>query len=164
MDLQDLINKPCWSPRREFPPSRLLSNRIFTSGEGIYLLTNPMFGEGDPVYAVGWAQSDYWAKRAWEVPFSGQLTAPPAQWGGPPSLQFLSRPKLLSFVAVLDFERTRPGAKTVTLFDGSYRFADGAFLYSAIHGTDGLTFIYESNAPNSTDQPVAIEFRLPEYK
>jgi hypothetical protein len=72
--------------------------------------------------------------------------APPAHWDGPLSLQFLGRQKLLAFAAVLGFERTRPGAKTVTLFDGSYRFADGAFLYNAINGTDRLTFIYESKA------------------
>jgi hypothetical protein len=69
------------------------------------------FGEGDPVRAVGWAESDYWAKRVWETPFSGRLDAPGAQWGGPPSLWFLGRPEVLSFASVLDFEKARPGAR-----------------------------------------------------
>jgi hypothetical protein len=161
MELKDLVSKACWSSRSEFPPSRPLCDRIFACGEGIYLLTNPRFRDGDPVYAIGWAQSDYWARRSWEVPFSGELSPSPAVWDGVPSLDFLGRPGVLLFAALLDFERKQPDAK-VTLLYGCYRFADGAFLYTAISGTGGITFIYSSNEPDATDEPVAIQLRLPD--
>src|SRR5262249_13115881 len=65
MNFQGVISKARWSPRSVFPPSRMVSSRIFACGEGLYLLTNPNLGEGDPVRAVGWAESDYWANRVW---------------------------------------------------------------------------------------------------
>jgi len=163
MDLLALISKVRWSPRSVFPPSRPLGGRIFTCGEGWYLMTNPKFGDGDPVRAVGWAQSDYWARRAWEVPpFSEDLVPAPPQWDHVPSLQVVGRPTALSFGNVRNFERAQPGAKTVTLVDARYRMTDGAFLYCAVHGTDGITYIYESNEPGPSDLPVAIEFKLQE--
>src|SRR5215468_7365980 len=110
MNLQGLISKTLWSPRPEFPPSRMVRRRIFACGEGIYLLTNPNFGEGDPVRAVGWAKGDSWAMHTWEM-FSGPLDAPVGQWAGPPSLGFLGRPEVLSFASVLDFEKAQPEAQ-----------------------------------------------------
>jgi len=66
---------------------------VFACGGGLYLLTNPRFGPAEPVRAVGWAESDYWARRTWDnPPFRGDLTIPPLQWDGPPSLTFLGRP------------------------------------------------------------------------
>jgi hypothetical protein len=165
VDIKNIISKARWSPRAVFPASYLLSNRVYSCGEGLYLLTNPKFGEGDPVRAVGWAESDYWAKRAWGIPpFDGELSSPPPQWERPPSLEFLSRPKVLSFGSVRDFESAQPGAKTVTLVNAKYRLTDGAFLYCTIHGTNGIMYIYASNQPEPADQPVAIEFNLPEGK
>ena len=164
MNLQELIGKTRWSPRAEFPPSRMVRNRIFACGEGIYLLTNPNFGEGDPVRAVGWAESDYWAERVWETPFSGQLDALTAQWGDPPSLRFLGRPKVLSFANVHDFEKTQPGARKAIMLVAKYRLSDGAFLHHVINGTDGITYFYASDEPLPEDLPVALEIRLPEHK
>ena len=46
----------------------------------------------------------------------------------------------------------------------SYRLTDGAFLYCAIHGANGITYIYASNNPRPRDWPVAIEFRLPDQE
>src|SRR5258708_38865617 len=140
----------------------MVSRRIFACGEGIYLLTNPNFGEGDPVRAVGWAESDYWAKRVWETPFSGQLDAPGAQWSGPPSLRFLVRPEVLSFASVLDFEKAQPGARKATVLVAKYRVTDGAFLHHVINGTDGITYFYASDEPLPEDLPVALEIGLPE--
>lgn len=154
----------CWTPRRFFPPSSSLSDRLFTCGSGFYLSTNPDHGEGDPVYAVGWAESDYWARRAWEVPFEGELTAPPAQWGPPPSLAFLGRPDSLSFADVYNFELAQPGSRKLTLVTASFRFTDSAFLYSLISGVDGINYSYASDPPKPADQPVAIEFRLSKLK
>jgi hypothetical protein len=126
-------------------------------------MANPRFGDSDPVRAVGWAQSDYWARRAWEVPpFSENLNPAPPQWDRIPSLQVVGRPAVLSFGNVHNFERAQPGAKTVTLVDARYRMTDGAFLYCAVHGTDGIAYIYESNKPSPSDLPVAIEFKLQE--
>jgi hypothetical protein len=164
MNLQGIIGKARWSRRAEFPPSRMVRNRIFACGEGIYLLTNPKFGQGDPVRAVGWAESDYWAERVWETPFSGQLDAPTAQWGGPPSLRFLGRPEILSFASVHDFEKAQPAARKATVLVAKYRVADGAFLHHIINGTDGVTYFYASDEPLPDDLPVALEIRLPEDK
>jgi hypothetical protein len=164
MRLKDLIKKALWSPRAEFPPSRMVRSRIFACGEGIYLLTNPRFGEGDPVRAVGWAESDYWAERVWETPFSGELDAPEAQWDGPPSLRFLGRPEVLSFAKVLDFEKARPGARKVTVLVEEYRVTDGAFLHHVINGTDRIKYFYASDEPMPEDLPVALEIQLPEHK
>jgi hypothetical protein len=164
MNLQDFIGKARWLPRTEFPASRMIRKRIFACGEGIYLLTNPNFGEGDPVRAVGWAESDYWAERVWETPFSGQLDALTAQRGGPPSLRFLGRPEVLSFASVHDFEKARPGTRKATMLVAKYRVTDGAFLYHVINGTDGVTYFYASDEPLPEDLPVALEIRLPEHK
>jgi hypothetical protein len=142
----------------------MVSGDIFTCGGGIYLLTNPNFGEGDPVRAVGWAESDYSAKRAWETPFSGGLEAPRAQWDGPPSLRFLGRPEILSFGSVLDFEKAQPGARKATVLVAKYRITDGGFLHHVINGTDGITYFYMSDEPLSEDLPVALDVRLPEHK
>lgn len=163
ISLPSLIGKKLWSPRAAFPPSRPLSNRVFTCGGGLYLMTNPKHGDGDPVRAVGWAQSDYWAQRAWESPpFRGELAPPLPQWDRPPSLEFLGRPEDLSFGSVRAFEKAQPEARKATLVNATYRLTDGAFLYCAINGTDGVTYIYGSNDPKPDQQPVAIEFRLPE--
>lgn len=159
MNLQELISIKCWSPRSFFPSSSPVNDRLFACGRGFYLLTNPKHGEGDPVYAVGWAESDYSARRAWETPFLGGLTWPPAQWGPPPSLVFLGRPDSLSYESVYNFERAQAGAKIATLVTASYRFNDGAFLASVISGI-GINYNYRSNSPCPTDQPIAIEFRL----
>lgn len=139
----------------------MVSSRIFDCGEGIYLLTNPNFGEGDPVRAAGWAESDYWAKRAWETPFSGRLDVPGAQRDGPPSLRFLGRPEILSFATVLDFEKAQPRALVATLLVAKYRVTDGAFLHHAIRGSDGITYFYASDEPLRENLPVALEIRLP---
>jgi hypothetical protein len=141
----------------------MITRRIFACGEGIYLPTNPNFGEGDPVRAVGWAESDYWAKRVWETPFTGLLDAPTPQWPGPPSLQFLGRPAVLSFAGVLDFEKAQPGARQATLLVATYRVTDGAFLHNTINGTDGITYFYAGDPlPEDVpeDLPVAFEIEL----
>jgi hypothetical protein len=46
--------------------------------------------------------------------------------------------------------------------DATYRLTDGAFLYCAINGVNGIKYVYSSNHPKPNDEPVAIEFRLPE--
>jgi hypothetical protein len=142
----------------------MVGDRIFACGEGIYLHTNPNFGGDDPVGIVGWAESDYWARRVWEVPFSARLDAPGAQWGGPPPLRFLGRPEVLSFASVLDFEKAQPGARKVTVATAHYRLSDGVFLFREIHGTDGITYSYASNEPLPDDLPVAVAILLPERK
>ncbi len=43
-----------------------------------------------------------------------------------------------------------------------YRMTDAAFLCFQIRGIGGVTYSYGSNDPQATDQPVAIELRLPE--
>ena len=165
MDLQDVIGKIRWSPRAEFPPSRMIGNRIFACGEGIYLLTNPNFGEGDPVRAVGWAESDYWAKRVWENPFSGQLDRPRVRRCNLPSLQFIGRPEVLSFDRVFDFEKAQSEARKATVLVANYRVSDGTFLQNMINGADGIKYFYASEEPLPEiipdDLPVAIEIRLP---
>jgi len=162
MSLPDFIGQARWAVRSEFPPSSLLGGRVFTCGDGWYLMTNPRRGLGDPVHSVGWAQSDYWARRSWEVPpFAGGLVPPQPQRLEVPSLRALGRPDVLAFEKVREFESRQPGAKTVTMVDARYRLTDGAFLFCAIHGCGGVTYIYASNEPGSSDQPVALQFQLP---
>jgi hypothetical protein len=114
------------------------------------------------VRAVGWAQSDYWAQRAWESPpFRGELAPPPPQWDRTPSLEFLGRPKDLSFGSVRDFESAQPGARKATLVNATYRLTDGAFLYCAINGTDGVTYIYGSSDPKPDHSCFALSRPFP---
>jgi len=168
VDLPTIIRKLRWTPRAAFPPSVTLSmgslgTGIFTCGDGLYLLSNSDYGEGDPVVAVGWAESDYWAKRTWDnPPFRGDLTAPQPEWRPPPSLAFLGRPQPLSYASIRDFEGAQPGARKATLLDATYRMTDGAFLYCTINGAQGITYVYASNHPKPNDEPVALEFQLPD--
>lgn len=158
MNLVDLVRFPRWSPRGAFPPSQELSPRVFALGEGFYLMTNPVRGEGDPVRAVGWAQSDYWARRVWDnPPFAGDLQAPPAQWEEPPSLEFLGRPARLSYKEVRAFERS----KGDTLESGNYRLTDGALLSIEVTGIGDVCYHFASTRPKAGDLPVAIEIGLP---
>jgi hypothetical protein len=128
------------------------------------LMTNPRYGDDDPVYAVGWAQSDYWARRAWEVPFGGELTSPSPQWSSSPSLQFLGRPARLSFGSVCGFERAQRGTETALFGCARYRVTDGAFMTFEIRGIDAVVYFFGSNEPETEDEPVALEFRLQEER
>jgi len=161
LDLAALVKRQRWSPRSTFPPSRPLSDVVFTLGDGLFLITNPL-EPGELVVAVGWAQSDYWAGRAFDNPFRGDLTSPAPKWGPPPSLTFLGRPGSLSFATIRSYERERTGRDNVILVTGDYRHSDGAFLHCSVNGSDGITYMYASNRPKALDEPVAIEFRLPE--
>lgn len=126
-------------------------------------MSNPNYGQGHPVRAVGWAESDYWAVRAWSLPpFRGDLSIPPAQWKPPPSLTFLGRPESLNFKDIFAFERAQPAARKATLVHASYRMTDGAFLYVNVSGANGVTYLYASSKPAGTDEPVAFEIQLPE--
>jgi hypothetical protein len=159
-DLPDLIRRDRWTPRAQFPPSERLGDRVFRCGDGVYLITRKRDPEG-AVRGVGWAESDYWAQRAWLVPFPGGLEAPTPRWR-PPSLGFLGRPEVLTFQAVKKFERPRCHAPRVLRELAHYRVTDGAFMYVEISGADGLSYIFGSNEVRPDDLPVAIEFRLPE--
>lgn len=164
MNLEKAISTPRWSPRFAFPPSEPLGGRLFTCGDGFYLMTNPDFGDADPVYAVGWAESEHWARRAWELPpYAGDLTPPAPQWE-PPSLAFLGLPEDLSYKSVYSFETNRAGtgAQKASLIGGRFRLTDGAFLHRTVKGADGISFIYAAAKPKPTDPPVAIGFTLPE--
>lgn len=163
LNLQDFTAKSKWTPRSEFPPSDDIGGRIFSCGDGFYLLTNPKRGDGDPVYAAGWARSDYWALRSWSVPpFSGNLAEPPKDsYGNPPSLAFLGRPEDLSFGKIKKFEKSKLGPDAITMITARYRMTDGAFLYLSLSGADGITYAYSSNEPRSGDMPVSISLDLP---
>jgi hypothetical protein len=165
--LQRMVGQWRWSPRSAFPQSNVLNGELFSCGGGLYLMTNSRRGSDDPVWAVGWAESDYWARRVWEKkpPFPGDLNPPPPQWRPPPSLEFLGRPGRLAFAAVLRFERARANlARRAALADVTFRFTDGGILYYNVNGTDGITYKFASSDPKPDDEPVAIEFRLPQRK
>jgi len=124
-------------------------------------MSNPNRGDNDPIWGVGWAESDHWAIRAWGHPrYSGDLTAPPAQWRPPPSLTFLGRPSRVSFENVLAFERSRLTSPRVTIVNARYRMTDGAFVQYIIEGADKVKYMFGSVQPEPTDEPAAIEFRL----
>jgi hypothetical protein len=163
VNLESVIASRRWTPRAAFPPSEELSPRLYTLGDGYYLMTNPRRGEGDPVRGVGWAASDYWARRAWDnPPFAGDLdSVPPAQWQQP-SLEFLGRPQPLTFASVCAYESARSGARVATLVTASYRFKDGAFLALRVSGADGVIYDYPEPEAKPDELPVAVEFRLPE--
>jgi hypothetical protein len=164
VNLENLVSATLWTPRAAFPPSAEVGSRTFSLGRGFYLMTNPTWGEGEPVYGVGWAESDYWARRAWEnPPFAGGLTPPAPQWPGPPSLGFLGRPVRLGFKAVCAFEQSARGVSASMLRTGTYRLTDGAFLVHQVRGADDV--FYNFGKPNSRprDLPVAIEVRLLEH-
>jgi hypothetical protein len=113
---------------------------------------------------MGWAESDYWAQRAWVTPFPGGLEAPAPRWGPPPSLRFLGRPEVLAFEADKEFERPRLTAlqAAVRLEMARCRVTDGAFMSVEVRGADGLIYFYAPNEVRPDDRPAAIEFRLPE--
>src|SRR5689334_1427176 len=127
--LRSLLKKPLWTRRHDFPPTRPLDDCVFALGEGLFVLINPVHGDGDHAYGLGWAESDYWALRAFDGPqFKGDLNhPPPPEWKPPPSLTFLGRPASLSFKTIRDHERERTGPGNVTLVTAHYRMVDGAF-------------------------------------
>ena len=128
-------------------------------------MTNARYGEGEPVRAVGWAESDYWARRTWQLPFNEDLDPPPPEWGDPPSLSFLGCPDVLSFKRVYDFEREQPNNKGALLATAQYRvMTDGAFLTFTINGAHGVRYFYGSNDPAADDLPVAIEVQLESHR
>jgi hypothetical protein len=164
--LQGMVGKWRWSPRTAFPPSTVLKGELFSCGGGLYLMINSRHDGDDPVWAVGWAESDYWARRVWEKPpFAGDLEPLPPQWRPPPSLVFLDRPESLAFGTVIKFERARATeARKPFIADITFRFTDGGILYYNVTCTDGIRYKYGSRDPKRDDEPVAIEFRLPERK
>lgn len=165
MNLVTAVQHPRWTPRSKFPPSNSIGNDVFACTAGIYLVVNPDFGGGDPVRAVGWAESDYWASRVWAVPpFRGELIPPPNQWGSPPSLAFLGRPEDLSFATVLEFEQEQEKARRETLVTVNYRMTDGAALCCSLAGAGGVTYYFGSSNPKPTDLPIAYELQLEESK
>jgi len=133
-----------------------------TLGKGLFVLINPIREGGDQAYAVGWAESDYWAARAFDGPqFRGDLKHPPQpQWRPAPSLAFLGRPKSLSFKTVRDHELGRT-ENNVTLVTAHYRITDGAFLSVSVNGA-GIIYTYVSTDPQADDEPVALEIGLRE--
>ncbi|WP_194909671.1 hypothetical protein [Catenulispora rubra] len=165
-DIQKLITLPAWTPRAEFSPSRLLSDgrlvSIFSCDNGLYLMTNRNFGDNDPVWAVGWAESDHWALRVWGSPtYAGDLKSPPAQWALP-SLVEVGRPGDLSYASVVAYEKGHPEGKGAAgLVTAKFRFTDGEILHSDVNGYAGVTYCYEAAKPKAADLPTAIEFRLP---
>lgn len=165
VDFKPLVTMPRWTPREAFPPSRLLHRgsvvSIFSTGEGLYLLTNRNRGDKDPVWGVGWAESDYWARRVWASPqFDGELTAPPAQ-RVLPAFAGLDLPDDLSFAGIVDFETNHPRrATSVGLVNATVRVADGEILRSNVSGHDKITYCFAELKPKADDLPVAIEFRL----
>lgn len=163
IDLETLVRYPRWTERNVFPASVHLGDRVFACGEGVYLMINPNRGRGDPVRAVGWAESDYWASRAFSVPpFRGDLVAAASpQWRPPPSLAFTCRPEPLAFEAVCSFERSREGASSAIFLNANYRLTDCGFISCRVDGVDGVSCIYASHDPEAGDEPVAIEIRLP---
>ena len=163
VQLRDLIARRRWTVRSAFPPSRPIGGRLFTLGNGMFLMTNPLRGDDDPVWGVGWAESDYWAERAWSYPnFAGDLTSPPPEWRPLPSLAFMGRPTDLSLGSVVAFERSRLHVPKVTRLNARYRTTDGAFVQYNVEGSDDVKYIFGAPQPKSTDEPVAIEFRLRE--
>lgn len=162
-DLATLVMKKRWSRRAEFPASSCIDDRLFSCGNGIYLRTNPYFGEGDPVLAIGWAESDYWAIVAWgHPPLPAEDDPPLPSWRPPPSLEFLGRPDALNFDRIRLFEASQPSARTVNLVTGAYRLTDGSFRYCSINGSNGITYIYGTPNPRKDEEPVAVELWLPE--
>ena len=139
---------------------------MFACGDGVYLRVNSQRGDGDPVYAVCWAESDYWASRAFSTPpFAGDVgpsAAPASEWGPPPSLISIGRPSSLTLGELGAYERSHKGARTAALIKARYRLTDGAFLCCELKGHGGVTYIFASNKPAPADEPVALEFRLPE--
>jgi hypothetical protein len=162
--LKALLKMKRWTPRSGFPPSHAMSDVVYALGSGLFLVTNPIVGEGDLVVEVAWAESNYWAGRAFDNPYRGDLTPTTPQWRPPPSLTFLGRPSHLPFAIVRDFERSRTGPSNVLLVTGHYRMTDGAFLYVSVNGSDRVTYMYASNQPRPGDEPVGIGFMLPEPK
>ncbi|MBW8803333.1 MAG: hypothetical protein JF587_05675 [Catenulisporales bacterium] len=166
MSLANLITKPCWTPRAQFAPSQVLHEHmglaVFTCGNGLYLMTNSDFGDDDPVWGVGWAESDHWALRVWSSPpFADDLIAPAATWPRP-SLSEVGRPADLSFASVVAFETAHPQRTSrVGLVSARVRITDGAITHSKVNGYGKVTYCYEAPNPKPADLPVAIEFRLP---
>jgi hypothetical protein len=157
--LERIARLPRLTPLRDFPPSTSIAKDIHRVGDGIYLVTS--FRDSGAVRAVGWAESDYWACRAWELPFLGDVVFAPSATSRPPSLTFAGRPDDLSFESIVEHERARRGRRELTDVTGVYRMTDGAFLYVELRGTDGITYLFGSTSPQASDSPNAVAFQLP---
>lgn len=160
-DFVDAILFPKWTPREAFGSSRPLDAKLFRRGLGIYLRSNPRFGDGDPVFAVCWAESDYWAQRSWSWPrFEGDDSPTAAESPAEPDLTGLGKPTDLSYGSIHEFEAAQSLARSATLVTAKYRMTDGMFLCCEIKGTHGVSYVYGSIDPQADDKPVAVEVRL----
>ena len=109
MALEFLASNRSPTPLASLPPSRRVCERVHACGGGIYLLSSPDSAEHPgQVWAVGWAESDYWAQRAFTV-FYGDLDVPPRQWESLPSLAFLGKLDDLSLASPTSTHRTIDG-------------------------------------------------------
>jgi hypothetical protein len=160
MELSELSGLEKWTARAAFPWSEELGDRLFKLGEHLYAATNPRHGSGDPIYCVGWAESDYWALRIWTVPFRGDIDAPSRFEAELPRLHTIGGPLDLAHGAVKEFEGDQPDARKATLVTARYRMTDGACIANVISGSDGRSYFYADPNPKPNDLPVAIEIRL----
>ena len=146
---------PYDSPVADFPSSASISKRVSRCGPGLYLITP----NGKDVRFVGWAQNDYWALRAWDSPFLGDLTETPPIETPAPSLTFAGRPGTLTFGEITAFEQAQHGWSLISI-TGKYRMTDGRFLYVEVDGSDGVSYCFEATKPKVSDPPTAISLRL----
>ena len=154
--ISDIWRMPYDSPVADFPSSARISDDVCRCGPGLYLITP----NRKNVRFVGWAQNDYWAMRAWELPFLGELAEKPPIETPVPSLAFAGRPETLNFGEVTAFEQVQPGWSTISV-TARYRMSDGRFLYTEVDGSEGVRYYFERTKPKASDPPTAIALRLP---
>ena len=119
-----------------------------------HALANPMFGsEEDPgVTAFLWVR---WPDVVSVILRYERLATHQTRGFAEPDESLLGFTPL-NYESALAHEKSR-GFKP--LLTASYRFADGAHVYSALEGRD-RNFYFEAANPEATDAPIAVMFKL----
>jgi hypothetical protein len=148
-------------PRRarldSFPATVTVTKTVHSLGGGAYVMTKRT--RPNEAWGVGWAESDYWARRAWETPFSGDPTADPQPEYATPSAADLGLDGDLKYRAILESAGQAPGFG-ITSVSAQYRMTDGRFLFVTILGSRDAKYYFGSTSPQDSDRPEAIEFGL----
>lgn len=150
--------RPLLEPLASFGETRTLSPRVHAVGSGLYVMTR----EDNLAYAVCWAESEYWARRVGDLPYTGELV-PPFPTDDLLSAESLGLTAGLEYGAILAHEREQPQFSVIS-YHANYRMTDGAFISLEIDGANRTQYHFGSTKPKKHDRPVAIEFKLADTK
>jgi hypothetical protein len=148
------------TPLDQFGSARHVYGHVHEAGSGVYLLVAPRLGPNDPVAAVGWARTDYWAVQIWGFDGRGYHNDcdPLEPAADAPSLSSLGWPHPLSYAATLARAGQLSGKPVMVV--STYRTTNGDFKSHVIRAAARVKFHYDDPNPQPGDIAAAIELGL----